>query len=261
MSLHLQKANFWKRISAYMLDVVLAVMLTLGLASVFSIVFRYDKQTAKLESYYTEYEQIYKVDFDLSEEELNALSQAEKDNFTAASNALGKDPRVLKTYDAMFYTALAILSLSIFISHFALYVVPPLFFKNGQTLGKKIFGLADMRTNCVKHSNSDLFVREMLGLCIIETMVPVLFVLMILFGLLGIVGWIALLLLLALQIFVMIKTPTNSSIHDLLSDTVVVDYASQQIFETQEELIAFKEEQHRLEVDARKQTTSVSNAE
>ena len=98
--------------------------------------------------------------------------------------------------------------------------------------------------------------KKIMILAILCTMV-----LMILFGLLGIVGWIALLLLLLLQIFVMVKTPTNSSIHDLLADTVVVDYASQQIFETQEELIAFKEEQHRLEVEATKETTSVSNAE
>ena len=250
MSISLQKANFWKRISAYMLDMVLAVMLALGVASLLSFVFQYDKYTDKLSSYYAEYEEQYQVDFDLSEEELSALSQAEQDNFTAASNALGKDPRVLKTYDAIFYRTLAIISLSVIASHFILYFIPPLFFKNGQTLGKKIFGLAVMRTNCVKVSNPVLFVRAMLGLCTIETLVPVLFIVMIFFGMLGVVGWMALLLLLILQIFVMIKTQTNSSIHDLLSDTVVVDYASQQIFESEEELVAFKEEQHKREVEA-----------
>ena len=45
--------------------------------------------------------------------------------------------------------------------------------------------------------------------------------------------------MLILQAYVMIKTYTNSVIHDLISDTAVVDYASQQIFESEEELTEF----------------------
>ena len=56
-------------------------------------------------------------------------------------------------------------------------------------------------------------------------------------------------LLFVLQIGVMIATKTNSSIHDLLSDTVVVDFACQQIFDTEEELIAYKQAQHEKEVN------------
>ena len=42
----------------------------------------------------------------------------------------------------------------------------------------------------------------------------------------------------------MISTPTNSLIHDLLANTVVVDYASQMIFETREDMIHYKEKIH-----------------
>ena len=91
-----------------------------------------------------------------------------------------------------------------------------------------------------------------------ETMVPVLLVTMIYFGVLGSVGTITIGLLLVLQVSVMVATQTNSSIHDLLSDTVVVDYSSQKIFESQEALIAFKEEEHAKEVAAqREQETSL----
>ena len=41
----------------------------------------------------------------------------------------------------------------------------------------------------------------------------------------------------SLEIGVMISSHTNSSIHDLLSDTVVVDLASQEIFENYDALI------------------------
>ena len=47
-----------------------------------------------------------------------------------------------------------------------------------------------------------------------------------------------------LQVAMLIVTKTNSSIHDLLADTVVVDYVSQQIFETQEDLIKARQEEH-----------------
>ena len=78
-----------------------------------------------------------------------------------------------------------------------------------------------------------------------ETMVPVLLVLMLFFGMLGGVGVITLGLFGILQIVVMIVTQTNSSIHDLLSDTVVVDMASQMIFDTDEERIAYLEAQQK----------------
>ena len=40
----------------------------------------------------------------------------------------------------------------------------------------------------------------------------------------------------------MIASKTNSAIHDKLASTVTVDLASQMIFDTQEELIKFKEQ-------------------
>ena len=70
-------------------------------------------------------------------------------------------------------------------------------------------------------------------------MFPAFLIIMILLGKLGIIGVITLLLFLVLQIGVMIYTPTNSSIHDLLADTVVVDMASQQIFETEVERLEY----------------------
>jgi hypothetical protein len=47
-----------------------------------------------------------------------------------------------------------------------------------------------------------------------------------------------------LQVAMLITTPTRSSIHDPLADTVVVEFISQQIFDTQEDLIHFVQEEH-----------------
>jgi len=57
---------------------------------------------------------------------------------------------------------------------------------------------------------------------------------------LGIVGPAVIFGILALQLILMIMTDTNSAIHDILSDTVTVDLASQMIFSSEQELLAYK---------------------
>ena len=72
---------------------------------------------------------------------------------------------------------------------------------------------------------------------------------MILFGNLGVVGTVLLILILVLEIFTMCYTKTRSAIHDLVSDTVVVDFQSQMIFESEDELIAYKTRIHEEEAN------------
>jgi hypothetical protein len=67
---------------------------------------------------------------------------------------------------------------------------------------------------------------------------------MILLGSLGITGTVVLLLLLALQVGVMIYTKTNSCLHDLLAASVVVELSSQMIFDTEEDMLAYKKKIH-----------------
>ena len=237
MPVSIQKANLGKRIMAFIFDMILTVILAFGLATAMSAIVGYDKYEAQIQSYYDEYEDKYGIKIEgLTSEEYKKLSDEDKAKYEAAEDAWSKDQRVLKNYNMRFSLSLLIISIPLLLSYANTYFVVPLLFKNGQTLGKKIFGLAVIRTNCIKASNPVLFVRSILGFYTMETMVPVLMIVMIFFGMLGIVGIITIALLLLLEIIVIIATKTNSSIHDLLSDTVVVDYSSQQIFESQEAL-------------------------
>ena len=230
-----------------------------------SAIFGYTKHFDQLESYQLQYTEQYGIKTIISNEEYEnlpqeekdkyisndayeQLPQEEKDKYTAADEAFSKDKNVIKTIHKLFYLTFAIVSVSLFFSYLIIYFIIPLFFKNGQTLGKKVFGLAVMRSNCVKVSNPVLFVRAILGQYTIEAMVPALLIIMILFGVLGFAGTLTLILLAILEIVVICITKTRSSIHDLLSDTVVVDYASQQIFDSQEALIEYKQQQHAEEV-------------
>lgn len=244
MSCSLQKASFWKRISAFLFDFIVTIMLSLGFATGITAICGHDEKTAELNEYYAYYEQTYGIDFDISEEAFNELSDAEKEVYKEAQQALRADEGFQKTYQTVFYLTLLMHGGGLFLGFLVWYFVLPLFFGYGRTLGKKIFGLAVIRTNFVKASNPVLFARTVIGMFAIETMFPLALITMINFNMLGVVGLITVALLEILQIVMLIATKTNSSIHDLLTDTVVVEFASQQIFDTQEDLLQYQQEEH-----------------
>lgn len=252
MALSLQKANFWKRISAWLLDFILLAVLSVGGMALTGVILNYDAHAAELTAYQAEYEDAYGVDFEITQKDFEKLTQEQKDKYNDVFDEFSKDERVVKTHGTLFYMTIAMMSVGLLIGVLAVEFIVPLFLRNGQTVGKKVFGLAVMRTTCVRLTDSVLFIRALFGKYIIETMFPAVLMLMIYYGAIDIVGTITIILLLILQIGVLIATQTNSAIHDLLTDTVVVDMASQQIFDTEEELIAYKQEQHAQEV-ARKE--------
>ena len=261
MSITLQKANFWKRISAYLFDFILTVILALGIAFGVSAIVKYnsclDDYNAKQNFYYVQAEEKYGIEVNLTQENYDAMTEEERAEYdktyelalSEINQNMNADKEAVALMSKVFNLTLVSLSISLLFSIFTVHFLVPLFLKNGQTLGKKIFGLGVMRTNFVKISNPILFIRSIVGLYAMETMFPLLMLLMTFFNLLGGIGLLMILLLFILQIGVMITTKTNSSIHDLLSDCVVVDFASQQIFETEEALIAYKQEQHEKQVN------------
>ncbi len=248
MALNIQKASFWKRISAFLFDFIVTAMLTVGLATILSAVMNVDKHFDELNDYQIEYETNYGVDFDITEEDYNKLSEEGKQQYELADAAMRQDERLAKTNQTIFFLILVMVSISLLLGILTVQFVAPLFFKNGQTLGKKIFGIAVVRSNCVKASNPVLFIRAVIGLYVIETMFPVALLIMIYFGLLGLIGGLTIIFLGILQLSVLIVTQNHCSIHDLLTDTVVVDMASQRIFDSEEALIAYKEQLHAEEV-------------
>ena len=236
----LQKASLSKRLSAYILDFFVMVLIAAALMAVIYDIVGYDKKADELQSYYDEYEERYGIATDISSDEYNKLTDEEKAIYDEASEAFGKDERVLNVYSLLISLTVTITSISILLAYVVTDIILPLILKNGQTIGKKVFNIAVMRVDGVKISGFQIFVRAILGKYTIETMVPVLLLLMTFFGIMGSVAIIVVILLLILQIVVMIVTKTNSTIHDLLDVTVTVDLESQKIFESEAELIEYK---------------------
>lgn len=240
MILDLQKASMWKRISAALFDGILFGILMTGLAFVLSLVLKYDDYNKTLQNAYDYYEAQYGVTFDLTAEEYQSMSEAEWADYNEAYDALIRDDSAMHAYNMVVNLTLVIVTVSILLTFCILEFAVPLFFGNGQTLGKKIFGIALMRTDSVKVTAPLLFIRTILGKFTIETMIPVLILLMIFFNTIGIPGIIILGLILLLQVILIIATHTNSLIHDILAKTVVVDAASQMIFDSEEDMVAYK---------------------
>ncbi len=244
----LQKGSLLKRASAFLLDGILLVIIAVGFAFAFSAIFHYSTYSETYSSGIDRYAEQYGVDFNnvVSQAEYDALSDADRAAYDAAVDAMNRDPEILRALNAIVRLIIAMTSVSIFLGYMVIEFVIPMIFKNGQTPGKRIFGLAVMRTNGVRIRGVSLFIRTFLGKYVVETMIPVLIAMLIIFNAIGIMGGpgimglLMVVLLLIGQIVMVSVTKTNSMIHDMVSDCVVVDMASQMIFESEQAMIEYK---------------------
>lgn len=240
MRFDLQKASLGKRLPAWMLDVILLVVLVTAVAALLAFAFGYDGYVQQLQAAYEKYETLYGIDFGLSQEAAAALSEEQAEVYQQAFDAMNEDEEAVHAYSMVLSLALVILSLSILVPYVLLEFLVPLWFKNGQTIGKKIFGIALMRTDGVRVTTFMMFVRTILGKYTLETMVPVLIITMMLFGVVGMEGTLVLAILLFVQLGLLIANRTRSVIHDLFACTVAVDMASQMMFDTPEALLEYQ---------------------
>lgn len=241
MNSDIQKASVSKRLVAWMFDSMLVVILAVLLSTVISGMLGYDVHSAELEAHYVRIEEKYGVDFDITQEDFEKLSPEAQDAFNKAYEELTTDEDTMYVYNLLISFTIVIVSLSLLVSILLLEFLVPLLFKNGQTLGKKIFGVALMRVDSVKISPVSLFIRTLLGKYTIETMIPVLMGLLMMWGAVGVVAPIFVLGLFAIQIIMISRSENRTCIHDRLAYTVAVDFSSQMIFDSPEAAIAYRE--------------------
>ena len=259
-----QKANMWKRISAALCDLILLAIVTVGfiflLASLLGIngyVTRFaELQTSYKEQYgivtqerYNEIPEAERENYRV-EKDYASLTEAERAKYDEADKAFTQDEEANYVYGMIINRTLIMIIFGVLLAYTLLEFVVPLIFKNGQTLGKKIFGVALMREDGVKISPMLLFVRTILGKYTVETMIPVMIIVMIIFGIMGVVGTVVVVAMLIAQIILVAATKARTPLHDKLAHTVAVDYASQMIFDSPEAMIAYKQKIHAEQVEA-----------
>ena len=235
MKYDVQKAGMLRRIPAWLLDMILLITLATGLIAGMSYILDMDTQVDKMDAIYKQYEKEYGVSFTITGEEYEKLSEAEKAKYEQANVALAEDTQAQKAYELLMNLTLITLSVGILGAFLILEFAVPLLLKNGQTLGKKAFGVALMRNDGIKVTTFMMFARSILGKYTVETMMPVLLLVSMFFN--GGSGFSLMLLVafLLAQIIIPLATRNKTAIHDLMACTIAVELSSQMIFDTVQE--------------------------
>ena len=249
----LQKASFWKRVSAFLFDLVIMMVVVVGIAALMSVVMKYDTHIAVIEAerdaliekieadYLKEHGQSCELDLSVAYDD---MTEGQKQLYLKLDDEMGKNDNIQTAAFLLLNYSLVICLVSTFLAYAILEFAVPMIFGNGQTLGKKLFSIGVIRTNTVKASRFVLFVRMLFGKYTIETVLPLFVIIMMFFGIVGIVGPVVIFGLVVLEIIAMCATRTNSTIHDLISDTCVVDLSTQMVFESEQALLDYKKKIH-----------------
>ena len=298
MKFSIQKTNFWNRIAAALLDLILLMIVSVGAMTLVGWISGYDKYRDTISEVQAKYEEEYGVKFSETEKyvtnkatvtekralyeskhgvkfsvtpeqyaempaeqrpsykgedyatdyanmlaELNANEEYAKafavvDAYDRAQYAFNNDEKAIYATSMSLSIILAMVSLGILIGYLVIDFILPLVFKNGQTLGKKIFGIAVMHQDGVRINGAYLFIRTLIGKFAVETMIPVLLLLMFYF-MHNLIALIVLGALALLQIILLLATQYRQPIHDLLAKTITVDIKSQQFFNTEQERLEY----------------------
>ena len=193
------------------------------------------------------YKQQTGFDLNMSKEEYDALTEEQKTQVNELRTKAGKEiteklnanSDFMKEYKYINGLTPLMVSIGIFLSVLIFEFIIPVALKNGQTIGKKVFGLAVMHTNGVRVRPFSMYVFEM--------MVPIYLILMAFFyhvlsGYIAI-GVIVAIVILQIAVFAYTFKSTASVLRDLIARTVCVDFSSQMIFDSEEELMEFKKAQ------------------
>lgn len=267
----LRRISIVRRLSALLLDAILLAVLATGGIYVISLICRYGEAESLASEYYNEWETFRKDYIPQVAEYYGFTYEEDGENYTITKDGEavslydvaeileqsgGNDPATAEAYAAykgltpadkvnmqygyVFNLLFMMVSLGILFAYLILEFILPIIFKNGQTVGKKVFDVCLVRTDCVKIGNLSLFARTFLGKYAIETMFPILLVFLFFFGGTGLVSVILLIALTILNIVLFFATKNRTPIHDLLADTAAADMKLQMIFGSEEELIQKK---------------------
>lgn len=245
MGLDLQRASISKRLAAFMVDFFIFILLFALIASLFSWIFQYSASIKNFSEFYKKYEEKYNIDTNISPEEYEKLPEETKQRYEAATKELEENmDEVIELYLEVATKTFLVIAVSMFFSFIITDLAVPLFLKNGQTVGKKLFAIGVMRVDNVRVSHFQMFVRAIVGKFLIESLIPVMLIILEFFGVLGGIGYIIVALYVAVQVIMFFVTKNKYALHDALAVTVAVDMQTQMIFNSAEELVAYKAKLH-----------------
>lgn len=240
----LQRASMLKRISAFILDAILLSIAAVFAAWLMSAAFHYDSYNSVVAGAYERYAAEYGITDEMTQADPSQLSAEQIDALNAASAAIAADAEAVHAYNMVIHLQLLMITFGLLFAFLLLEFAIPLILKNGQTIGKKVFGIGVMHLEGVRLGHVALFVRTVLGKYAVETMIPVLCVVTLINGIGSPVFLLITAILLIAQAVLLIATREHALLHDKMAVTVTVDLASQMIFNSRDELLEYKKKLH-----------------
>ncbi|MBQ6997268.1 MAG: RDD family protein [Oscillospiraceae bacterium] len=242
------KAPPIKRFAAYLIDLVLLVAITAGVAVGMFSVMNYNGYMEDLNAHFEKYEQKYGTDLDgMTQEMYQSLSQSERDNYDKAYEEMDNDDAARFTLNMVVFIRIVALGVGFLVGYVILEVILPLIFGNGQSLGKKILGLCVMHKHHVRISVWQVIFRAILGKFFVGTLIPMALLMLPNFSIWIISGSTIVAVIAMTQAFIVMFSQANCGIHDKLFNTVVADFNQQYIFDSVEERRAYDRELQRRE--------------
>lgn len=240
----IQKASLWKRIAAGILDLILIMVLATGFGWAISAVSDYDHYLSAYKAEYQACADKYEIKLDMSAEEFERMPEPEQQAYgeraKQAYAEISQNQKANYYYGMVINLGLLIVVGGVLLAMLLLEWLVPLLLKNGQTVGKKVFAICVVRNDGVALNGVQHFTRTILGKYAVETMIPLYVGVMMLLGIHnGVLILFAAALLIA-QLVIVTVTRNNCLLHDLMAGTVVVDYSTQKIFKSTEDLIAYQ---------------------
>lgn len=267
----IRRIGIVKRASAWLLDAILLAVLATGFMFLVSLMCNFNGAQKRASDYYAQWEDFRKEEiasvaefygFTYTEaEDGDGYTITAEDGSPATLNDVvekldeseGKDPETAAAYEIYkndlpsaqvvnrqyqyVYTMLFMMvSVGLLLSFFCLEFIVPLIFKNGQTVGKKVFSICLVRPNCVRITPLALFARMLFGKFAVETMFPILLAFLFFFGGGGLITLILFVAIILLNVILFFATKNRTPIHDILAYTVAADMKLQMIFQSDEEL-------------------------
>lgn len=247
MTTDLQKPGMWKRISAWLLDIILLATMVVGIWWGLNALFRYDDYLDTYTKASEFYAQKHGYDLSLTEEDVELMTEQEREEAMKKAEAVNQDmnadEEVVHAWNMMVSLSLLSVTLSVFFSMLLLEFVVPLLFGNGQTLGKKVFSIAITRIDSVQIKPLQLAMRTFLGKFTVETMLPIYLVILAMSGY-GLTMSLIALVIMTAQILAPMLSRDDRALHDYIAGTMAVDIHSQRIFRTPQDLVDYKTKLH-----------------
>ncbi len=242
----LQKSPVSKRLFAFLTDFILLTIAITGAYLLLSEIMGVDAYRNRYNEIAEKYETEFGVTFGLSAEEYGELSPEEQENYRTAVDRMNGDEEANRSIRNLYLSVFGIFAAGIVAAFLILDFAVPLILGDGRSLGKKLFGIGIVRTGFIRVSPFIVFTRNVIGKGVFEFLLPLMIVISSVTGLTGVFGIALLAVFVIAEIVSLVKSGGGRFLHDVLADTVAVDWESQRIFGSEAERDEYIKEQERL---------------